>query len=371
MADEIVPSDGLTDAEKAYFESAGENSDALLAENEAPAEDRKPAANETPKDNTAADPAMQAKKPEAEADDDEDDDPRAKDPKATVPYQKHSRDLKKFKARLAAAEKARSEELAARDKQIAELNERFARGDERLRLLSEAMAAAPQQQIEEQEDAEPDPDQDIIGWAKWAQRQRGRDAQTIADLRNGVQRTQGAMEESAADTQMRESYQRDAMAYARETPDFAQAYNYLITNRAGMLEDQGYTPAQIKQTLYEEERGLVRRAIEQNKRPAAAIYALAKRMGYQAAKSVNGVQNGAAANGSQNGNGAAPARAPSVTEEIERIAKGQAANKSLSDSGGAASELTVEALANMSQKEFEALYASKRGQIERIMGKLN
>jgi hypothetical protein len=65
----------------------------------------------------------------------------------------------------------------------------------------------------------------------------------------------------------------------------------------------------------------------------------------------------------------APAAAPSVTDEIARIQAGQAASKSLSGVGGAPSELSVEALAYMSEDEFAALYATKGKRIEAMLGR--
>jgi hypothetical protein len=56
-------------------------------------------------------------------------------------------------------------------------------------------------------------------------------------------------------------------------------------------------------------------------------------------------------------------------EESWRIPAGQATAKALSGAGGAPSELSVEALANMSEDEFAAIYASKGKQIEAMLGR--
>lgn len=346
--------DELTDAEKAYLESGGENADGLLTEQGAAGgEAAKPAEAEP-----VAEPAAQAEATAAaiEADDDE----APKDPKATVPYGKYSRERKKARA-----------ELDALKKQLAERDEKWARGDERLRLLSEALQAQPQQeQPAEPEDPEPDPNEDIIGWANWSRRERERQAKTIDDLRGGVQQSQSAMQATAAEQQIRETYQADAMAFAKEKPDFVQAYIHMISTRANMLVAQGYPEPQVRQILRNEEKDLVQQALQAGKRPAAHIYEMAKFFGYAPTPAAAAAaQNGAAApqNGAQNG--AAPARTPSVVEEIERIQRGQAAGKSLSGTGGAAQELTVEALANMNDREFEALYAGKRGEIDALLGR--
>lgn len=351
--------DDLTEGEKAYLESGGESADALLAENnaaaateapkpvaaepakETPKEAPKEPAKETPKAADAAEPA-----PAPAVTDDDDDAPT--DPKATVPYQKYARDRKKERERAARLEK-----------ELAETREKLTRGDERLRLLSEVMAPPPQQQAEE-EDPEPDPNEDIVGWANWSRRENAR-------LREAISTTQGVVRDTNDGQALREGYQRDAVAFTRENPDFGVAYNYLITARAGTLEAQGYGEQEIRQIIHNEERALVERAAKAGKRPAAMIYAMAQQFGYR--KAAPAAQAAPAAAAAAAAAPAAPA-VPSVTEEIERIARGQAAGKSLSDAGGGApSELTVEALANMSDREFQALYAKKRADVDALLGK--
>jgi hypothetical protein len=107
---------------------------------------------------------------------------------------------------------------------------------------------------------------------------------------------------------------------------------------------------------------------------------MAKQMGYVTPKpadpaaaangAANGGANGADAHAVQNGAGAANGanqQQPNVADEIARIAQGQAANKSLSDAGGAPNGMTLEALANMPQSDFDKLYKSKKTQIDALM----
>lgn len=400
VVDNNLEADGLTAGERAYLDSGGQNADALLAEqNGAVVEppkadvaakvddpaakvdakaDAKADAKVDPKTATKADATAAVVDAKAAAADD-DDEPT--DPKATVPYQQFARERKKLRDQIAALQKSKSDEVAA-------LNERFARGDERLRLLQEALQPAAQTD-QADEDPKPDPKEDIVAYVEWADRQ-------IAKLSDAISQTQGTVQETAADQRMRESYQQDAVAFAREKSDFINAYNYLLNARGRMLSYGGKrTQAQVAQILRTEEKGMVREALETGQRPAEVIYEYAKAMGYGIAPaggqnadapggvSTNGVTsapaggssgNGAAAPTAGNGatNGAAqPAAAakPSVVEEIARIQQGQAAGKSLSDTGGGANELTVEALAAMSENEFNALYAAKKGQIDSLLGK--
>lgn len=370
MADELesdLGAEGLTPGEKTYLESGGENADALLAEQKTPPAGDAAAAPTAKEPPAVAAPAKDAKTepakpiageagktPAAAAavaadDDDEDADAVGKKP---VAYGEHTRKLKKERERIAALEK-----------QVAEVNEKFARGDERLRLLSEVMAPAPQQQAAE-EDPEPDPNEDIIAWANWSRRENGR-------LRDAISQTQGVVQETNADTTMRNSYVADVQAFARETPDFGPAYNHLITVRAQNLATQGYSEAEIRQVIHNEEKSLVQGALKKGKRPASVIYDMAKQWGWRTPAPVPQPDPAAsAANGAQAAQAVPAAKAESsVVDEIERIQKGQAAGKSLSDAGGAPNDLTVESLANMSDSEFTALYASKKGQIDGLLGK--
>lgn len=362
--------DGLTAGELAYLNSAGEDAAGLLAEQGAPPPADIPAPKEvveTPPavaepDAKTADAAAtktpDAKDAKTQAGVDDDDEPV--DPKATVSYHRYQRERKKLNDQIAALEKAKADELAA-------INEKFARGDERLKLLQEALQATPPEQQQVDEDPEPDPNEDILAWANWSKREMGR-------LREAQSQTSGVLQESAADQRMREDYQRDAASYVREKPDFVQAYNHLISLRAATLEAQGYAEPQIRQILNNEERGLVQRAVAAGKRPSAMIYDMAQRMGYTpwaAQPSLTAPDAGAAPAAPVNGTPPvvdAKPKEPSVVEEIERIQRGQEAGKTLSGTGGGGNELTVEALANMSERQFEDLYKAKKGQIDALLG---
>lgn len=386
--------DGLTAAEKDYFQSGGEHVDAVVAEIKA---DDAGAAAETAKvaDDVAAKAADDAVKAEAAAagkteaekaaaakaapGDDEDpadliDVPDAKGgkPQKAIPYQKYKRELDKINKRAAEAE----QRLAKRD-------EDFARADERLRMLAEALTPAQAEQAKTvaEEDPEPDPNTDIFAHNAWLRRELGRVQEAVTGVRSTVT-------ETTQSNTMRENYQRDAVAFARETPDFGAAYTHLLTTRAAMLTELGYSEAQVRQHLHNEERGLVEQANRSGKRPAAVIYAMAKQLGYRpgtpaaaaataSAAAANGAAgNGAAANGGGNGhaeagkaNGTAAAEAkPSVTEEIERIQRGQEAGRTLSGGGGGMNDLTVESLVAMSDKEFAVVYAKNKEKIEGLLG---
>jgi hypothetical protein len=69
--------------------------------------------------------------------------------------------------------------------------------------------------------------------------------------------------------------------------------------------------------------------------------------------------------------GSAQPKAPTAADVVNAIQRGQTASASLSRAGGTApdTQLTAEVLANMSEKEFEALYNELQdgGNKERLM----
>lgn len=363
--------DALTPAEQEYFKSGGEKTDGLSVE--AKAEPEK--VTEPVKDKAAdgeAKPVVKAgegEKAGAEPSDDDDDEPehQPKDGRQrTVSYKKFERTRKKLDEQLAAERTARE----ASDRKSAELQEKFARGDERLKLLTEALA--PPAVDAAQADPRPDPEQDIFAYVKWQDRQLEKLNAQVSETRETI------TERGQADT-LKSEYQADALSFVRETPDFGAAYVHLLNTRGAMLESQGYSQQEAAEIVHKEEKQLVERAKATGKRPAAMVYALAQQLGYRKADPAKvdpppAVVDPAAANGgvvpaaaATNGNG--NDAAPSVSEEIARIAAGQAAGKSLSGAGGGASEISLESLGAMSDAEFEAFYAKNGSKVDAVLGK--
>lgn len=286
--------------------------------------------------------------PAPPAEDDDEEGEGAGQPRNAIPYQKYARERKRYR-----------EQVAALEARLRETDEKFARGDERLRMLAEALKAPQPEQGKAEEDPEPDPNTDIVAWVNWSRREMGR-------LREGVTQNAQTVETTVAEQQLRDEYQRDAMSFAQQNPDFGPAYQHLLQARAGQLAALGYTDQQIQAQLVAEEKGLVQRARQTGKRPAEVIYGMAKAMGYRSEPKREEPPPAAAV---PDPPPPPPAPKPSVSDEIQRIAAGQAAHKTLSGSGGAPQELSIEALASMSEKEFEAFYAAKRGQVDNLMGR--
>jgi len=79
------------------------------------------------------------------------------------------------------------------------------------------------------------------------------------------------------------SYRAAAGEFARENPDFGDAYQHLIKARIGELVAIGVPPAQATQQMEMEELGLVQMALARGANPAEMVYTLAKHRGYATA----------------------------------------------------------------------------------------
>lgn len=371
---EATSPDALTEAEMAYLNSGGENADALIAEaggTTAEPETAKPEGDANPADTKSADtkPAADAKPAEkaAEAEPATHDDDTAADIASSDPQQKPPTRVSYHKF------KRTEDRLKAAELREAELREKFARGDERLKLLAEALTVAPPKEGAAEDDPKPDPEQDIFAYVRWQDRQIEKLGKELQGTKGAIGETRETIQQRDQADEMKSTYQRDAIRFAQTTPDFVHAYNHMLGARAAMLEDQGYTIEDIKGILANEERGLVQRAMQANKSPAEMIYAMAQRFGYRKAEAAaaNGAtQDGAAAaEAKPAANGSATNGKPSATEILENVRNGQAASKTLSGTGGAASDLSVEALVNMSEADFNALLRAKPAQVEALMGR--
>ena len=253
------------------------------------------------------------------------------------------------------------ERRKALEREVTELREKHARGDERLRLLTEAAqrsaapAAAPAASAEPEK--APDPDDDIFGYARYLEKQ-------IADIRTGqTQLTEAqkhAQESRAAETQRNETlntYRADVQRVMAAEPAFAEAYNHLFAGRVAEMKLFGMSDTDALKAAHDDEFALVQSAIQGGRSPAEIVLQMAKARGF-APK---------AAEPAPEAQPAAPTETPA--ERATRIEAGQRIGKSLSSAGGApAGELTFEMLASMSEAEFEKAMKSNPARVRKLMG---
>jgi len=290
---------------------------------------------------------------ETDADDDDDGEevvivgkdgkPRAKDGKF-VSHQALHKEREKHKATKTELQQAR---------------EKLARGDERLAILNEAFqaqtrpaAAAEQDQQKPKnpyEEQTIDPEADFIGWAKQMQRrsewnfQRQSEVQQSTAARETFQRVTNA-------------YHEDARRFMSKEPNFEDAYKHLIANRHRELEATGMVDAARRSAfIAHEETQLVIQALQNGRSPSEVIYEFARARGFTPAAAQSQNAPFAAPAGVQPAGASQLPNASAASQKIQQVKNAQIAAQSLSNvSGGAAKTLTMEALASMSEEEFEA-----------------
>jgi hypothetical protein len=135
--------------------------------------------------------------------------------------------------------------------------------------------------------------------------------------------------------------------YRQEKPDYDDAINHVIHMRANELALYGLAPAQIQRTIAEEATEIIRSAVQQGRDPAELGYQIALSRGYRPRKATARPK---------------PNRTAARRRQSTRLRGQGASGKSLgSGGGGSPKALTAEALAALSDDEFEAIYSTPEG----------
>jgi len=375
MADNF--DDGMTDAERHFFTTGGDVNDDLAREHSGPLggtpEPPVAPAPVEPPSPAGLPPAAPGAAPPA-ADEDPGDE--------LVPGQPNPRrvSFRKYQAE--------QEARAAVERQLQERAVAQARIEERLNLLQEAMREPAAAAQPDPASERPDPAQDIFAYTAWLERQ-------LTDVSGKVNNYEQQIQTGQAEMNEERQYVNSLNSYAGSDPNFMQSYNFLLRSRAAELMASRYPsanyeqlmqaqiPDDVGQILVQEERDLYKNAFAGNRNPAADIVRMAQLRGWRApapppppAAAPQPASNGAAppqqppgtplaaapaaaprpGNGTaapQPGNGAAP----TATDLVESIRRGQAAATSLSNgSGSAGGELTAQMLADMPQEQFDAIF---------------
>ena len=232
-----------------------------------------------------------------------------------------------------------------------DLREKVARGDERMRLLTEAIqqrgatpAAAPVEAPKV-----PDPNEDIFGYVQHLQAE-------IAALRGGVQQQTESQRQEREAAVVVNDYKADLNRFAATEPAFADAFRHVMQSRAAEYAALGVPEAQIHEALGQDEFQIALQARQQGVSAAERIFQIAKARGF-APKAPEPAP-------------APAAPAESAADRAARVSAGQAGpGRSLSAAGGApAGEVTLEALAAMNERDFEAFAAKNPRRLEQLMG---
>jgi hypothetical protein len=204
------------------------------------------------------------------------DDGRSSEPTSSAASASDTSSRAPSKSEPSEADRYRSEPAQERETRV--------RTEERLRLLTEALT--PQQQADERravrEDPRPDPEKDVFAYMAWQERRSERLEHALQDTQNALVHTHNQYQADRGAQQFISTYRQDAANFARQNPDFMNAYQHLLADRDRELKEMGYTDAnQRAQIIQNEESDLVARNMQAQKSPAAAIYAFAKGRGFK------------------------------------------------------------------------------------------
>lgn len=232
-------------------------------------------------------------------------------------------------------ERTRRKEL---DKQLRDAQQKLANFEGRFAVIDKLNGG--QQQQTEQAAGDPSPEDDIFG--------------AVNAIKQKLEATEAEKKAATEHATFVNSYKADAQKFIATAPDYMEAYNHLLSSRAAELQAIGYEGEELGRALQADEIAIAQMATSKGKSPAEMLYNLAKLRGY--------TKKEAAA--------AAAAAAPSGAEKLEAIERGQAANKSLSNTGGNAGDqdMTAERLMSMPMDEFEAWCDKNPAKARRIMG---
>ena len=263
----------------------------------------------------------------------------------------------------------------AERQRAAELQERWARIDERSKQVREAQEAA-QRQAEAQKHAaeQPDPQIDPAGYDLWMKERR------IEALENQVRQfgqnfnqMQQGYQQDQQTTQFNNWVVAQAQDYARSTPDYFEAAQHAANWRVGFWEKLGLPNEQARQLVMAESNLLANISRQTGKPFPAIVYDLAKSVGYQ----------GRVAAPATNGNGAIPQvtsqAASQAGKVLAQVAKGQAM-QGLSRTGSAESGgksryamMTPEELSRVPEAQWQKDWANPqiRAEMVQAMKKLD
>lgn len=299
----------LTDAEKAYFESGGESP--IEAEPE-PAPEPEPQAQAEPQGDQA-EPAPQANQQEETS--------------RNVPYH---------------ALREERERRKALEQQLHQMNGRWQTVEQRLAALQ---GLNQTQQKEPEAPKIPDPEEDFIEATRWTQQQIMEMQRRQQEQMTNAQRAQQAQQFQG---QVMNAWSQRARQAAQQSPEFADAYRFATTSRFRELIASGVPEAQARNQARREEFNFVAQSMQSGRDPAKALIGIAQARGWQpkAREQAAPQQN-----------------TPAQPQRLDTVARGQAANKSLSSVGSSATgrgNLDAKQLAEMSDDDFAA-FLNKKG----------
>jgi hypothetical protein len=170
----------------------------------------------------------------------------------------------------------------------------------------------------------------------------------IDEVRKKLAEFEKRDQEQTQHRQVLSSYASDVQRFKAETPDFDDAYKFVVNGYFAEAQAMGLpNPVEAAQA---HELQIVMNALQRGVSPAEALFSVAKARGFQSKPKEDEKKPAA--------------------EKLDTIEKGQAANKSLSQAGGqpGGEEMTAEQLLKMPLDEFEAWTKKNPAKARRLMG---
>lgn len=193
----------------------------------------------------------------------------------------------------------------------------------------------------------------------WAQQNQQKapsfDEDPVNALKHGVETTQQQLEQIRAyqqqewerqqvmaaqqqqKTRLESAVAEDIREFVEQSPDYLEAYKDLREKRFKQYSALGYPPEQAFQIVNNEEYQLAATAFQNGRSPAQAVYEMALAYGYTKKEAKQASDN---------------------AQKMETLQKGVKAASSLGSGGTPTGKLTVDAIAQMNDDEFDTFMKS-------------
>jgi len=199
------------------------------------------------------------------------------------------------------------------EKEIQDLREKFARADERIKALAEKKENIP------------DPNEDPLGYEAY---ERQRINNELSEKYKTQEQEFQSLRTKQEQLELKTYIDSQERVFQADHPDYNSALKHLVETRMSVMDDMGVEEEERLPLVQQEFTDIANRAIKAGKNPAEAVYKMAQKMGYKKVEK-------------------------KPEKNIESIKKGVEASRSLSGSGKSNVPLTAEALASMSDEEWE------------------
>lgn len=313
---------------------------------------------------TVPEPTEQPKQPE----------PEAKTPPKTEPEPKQIKEPKENTMVPHAALESERQKRKAAEQRDREREVEFAKLQERLNLLNQAIESTQKKPEKPTKLEVPDPDKDALGALKAVTNnlklteEENRLLREAREKRESEEKSQQERQKQteAENGRVRAELSRasaEEAEFAARTPDFQDAANHIRNLRRQQLQAMGFTDQpqydpqtfsmtrpSIDQMIGQDLLQMARNAQALNKNAGEFLYSMAKASGYQMKPTEQPTSPAQNPQPTQ----------PSAAEQIDRLAAAQRANRSLSEASGNAppGKFSAKDLANMSDEKFKKVLAS-------------